>query len=92
MRPTRRPSAFCKGVLLIEHARPSKRFTGAHPILLAVSRRRQMPCPAVSWLIRESPLSTQDVTYGACCIDDFTAKSLGADMIVHYGHSCLSTS
>ncbi len=30
-----------------------------------------------------------DVTYGACCIDDFTAQKLGADMLVHYGHSCL---
>lgn len=30
-----------------------------------------------------------DVTYGACCIDDFTAKALGCDFIVHYGHSCL---
>ncbi|XP_071946590.1 2-(3-amino-3-carboxypropyl)histidine synthase subunit 1-like [Antedon mediterranea] len=30
-----------------------------------------------------------DVTYGACCVDDFTAKALGADMMVHYGHSCL---
>lgn len=29
------------------------------------------------------------VTYGACCIDDFTAKALGADLLVHYGHSCL---
>ncbi|KAI6655202.1 Diphthamide biosynthesis protein 1 [Oopsacas minuta] len=30
-----------------------------------------------------------DVTYGACCVDDFTARALGADMLVHYGHSCL---
>ncbi|OSX60317.1 hypothetical protein POSPLADRAFT_1147355 [Postia placenta MAD-698-R-SB12] len=30
-----------------------------------------------------------DVTYGACCIDDYTAKALGCDMLVHYGHSCL---
>uniref|UniRef100_A0A182LUX9 2-(3-amino-3-carboxypropyl)histidine synthase subunit 1 n=1 Tax=Anopheles culicifacies TaxID=139723 RepID=A0A182LUX9_9DIPT len=30
-----------------------------------------------------------DVTYGACCVDDFTAKALGADLLVHYGHSCL---
>lgn len=29
------------------------------------------------------------MTYGACCIDDFTARELGAEMIVHYGHSCL---
>ncbi|KAJ3357275.1 Diphthamide biosynthesis protein 1 [Entophlyctis luteolus] len=30
-----------------------------------------------------------DVTYGACCIDDFTAKALGCDFMIHYGHSCL---
>ena len=30
-----------------------------------------------------------DVTYGACCVDDLTARALGADMLVHYGHSCL---
>nr|MBE5724758.1 putative diphthamide biosynthesis protein 1 [Cucujiformia] len=26
---------------------------------------------------------------GACCVDDLTAKSLGVDLLVHYGHSCL---
>ncbi|KAG7272184.1 hypothetical protein CRUP_036898 [Coryphaenoides rupestris] len=31
-----------------------------------------------------------DVTYGACCVDDFTARALGADFMVHYGHSCLA--
>ena len=30
-----------------------------------------------------------DVTYGACCIDDFTAQKLGAGLLIHYGHSCL---
>ncbi|KAI3405734.1 DPH1 [Candida oxycetoniae] len=30
-----------------------------------------------------------DVSYGACCIDDFTARSLDCDFIVHYAHSCL---
>eukprot|EP00923_Selenidium_pygospionis_P011239 GHVN01019479.1.p1 GENE.GHVN01019479.1~~GHVN01019479.1.p1 ORF type:complete len:457 (+),score=41.16 GHVN01019479.1:1215-2585(+) len=30
-----------------------------------------------------------DVTYGACCIDDIVAKHMGADFLVHYGHSCL---
>lgn len=29
------------------------------------------------------------MTYGACCIDDFTAIALGADLLIHYGHSCL---
>jgi 2-(3-amino-3-carboxypropyl)histidine synthase len=30
-----------------------------------------------------------DVTYGACCVDDFTARALGVELLVHYGHSCL---
>ncbi|KIY97597.1 putative Diphthamide biosynthesis protein 1 [Monoraphidium neglectum] len=30
-----------------------------------------------------------DVTYGACCVDDYSAAALGADFLVHYGHSCL---
>ncbi|KAK9476981.1 putative diphthamide synthesis protein-domain-containing protein [Lipomyces japonicus] len=30
-----------------------------------------------------------DVTYGACCIDDYTAKTLGCDLLIHYAHSCL---
>jgi 2-(3-amino-3-carboxypropyl)histidine synthase len=30
-----------------------------------------------------------DVTYGACCIDDITTQKLGADFLIHYGHSCL---
>mmetsp|Transcript_21772 Transcript_21772/g.30547 ORF Transcript_21772/g.30547 Transcript_21772/m.30547 type:complete len:429 (+) Transcript_21772:73-1359(+) len=30
-----------------------------------------------------------DVSYGACCVDDLGAEALGADLLVHYGHSCL---
>ncbi|CAH0487217.1 unnamed protein product [Peronospora farinosa] len=30
-----------------------------------------------------------DVTYGACCVDDLSALALGADFMIHYGHSCL---
>ena len=30
-----------------------------------------------------------DVTYGACCVDDYTSNKLGADLLIHYGHSCL---
>ncbi|CAI5468459.1 unnamed protein product [Closterium sp. Yama58-4] len=37
----------------------------------------------------ESCVILGDVTYGACCIDDVTAAALGADFLVHYGHSCL---
>ena len=27
--------------------------------------------------------------YGACCVDDLSAKAIGCDFMVHYGHSCL---
>ncbi|GAV81152.1 Diphthamide_syn domain-containing protein [Cephalotus follicularis] len=30
-----------------------------------------------------------DVTYGACCVDDLAATALNADLLIHYGHSCL---
>ncbi|KAI9026759.1 diphthamide biosynthesis protein [Hyaloraphidium curvatum] len=30
-----------------------------------------------------------DVTYGACCVDDYTAVAAGCDFLIHYGHSCL---
>lgn len=29
------------------------------------------------------------MTYGACCVDDYTARALGCDVLVHYAHSCL---
>ena len=40
-------------------------------------------CPGTETLI------LGDVTYGACCIDDYTARALGCDLLVHYAHSCL---
>ncbi|KAI4171935.1 MAG: hypothetical protein LQ346_008676 [Caloplaca aetnensis] len=42
-----------------------------------------MFCPGIQTLIMG------DVTYGACCIDDYTARALGCDLLVHYAHSCL---
>ncbi|EPY31225.1 diphthamide synthesis protein [Angomonas deanei] len=30
-----------------------------------------------------------DVTYGACCVDDYAASAVGCDFLIHYGHSCL---
>ncbi|KAF4746611.1 Diphthamide biosynthesis protein 1, partial [Perkinsus olseni] len=31
-----------------------------------------------------------DAVFGACCIDDLTSRAIGADAMVHYGHSCLT--
>lgn len=46
-----------------------------------------MPC--CSFAGAEHVFILGDVTYGACCIDDFSARALEADLLVHYGHSCL---
>ena len=40
-------------------------------------------CPGTETLIMG------DVTYGACCVDDYTATALGCDLLIHYAHSCL---
>ncbi|KAF7556496.1 hypothetical protein G7046_g6283 [Stylonectria norvegica] len=40
-------------------------------------------CPGIETLIMG------DVTYGACCIDDYTARAMGCDLLIHYAHSCL---
>ena len=31
-----------------------------------------------------------DTSYGACCVDEVAAQHLSADVIVHYGRTCLS--
>lgn len=31
-----------------------------------------------------------DTSYGACCVDEIAAEHVDADVIVHYGRSCLS--
>lgn len=31
-----------------------------------------------------------DTSYGSCCVDEVAAEHVDADLIVHYGRSCLS--
>ncbi|KAM0789321.1 hypothetical protein ACM66B_000158 [Microbotryomycetes sp. NB124-2] len=31
-----------------------------------------------------------DTTYGSCCVDEVAAQHVDADLLVHYGHTCLS--
>ena len=66
------------------------------PVLLRISSKGEhliLPCEINgSDLPRFTEALTVimgDVTYGACCVDDYTALALGCDMLVHYGHSCL---
>jgi diphthamide biosynthesis enzyme Dph1/Dph2 domain len=46
-------------------------------------------CDIIETFTEADTVIMGDVTYGACCVDDFTAKALGVDLLVHYGHSCL---
>ncbi|KAL8828486.1 MAG: hypothetical protein Q9191_002559 [Dirinaria sp. TL-2023a] len=36
------------------------------------------------------PYILGDTSYGACCVDEIAAEHIGADIVVHYGRSCLS--
>ncbi|KZT42525.1 diphthamide biosynthesis protein [Sistotremastrum suecicum HHB10207 ss-3] len=31
-----------------------------------------------------------DTSYGSCCVDEVAAEHVNADMVIHYGHTCLS--
>ncbi|THH10070.1 hypothetical protein EW145_g1570 [Phellinidium pouzarii] len=69
------------------------RKNGAQTVALQMPEGLQMfACTIADMIERFTVASTVimgDVTYGACCIDDYTAVALGCDMLVHYGHSCL---
>lgn len=32
-----------------------------------------------------------DTTYGSCCVDEVGAAHVGAECVIHYGHTCLSS-
>ena len=47
---------------------------------------------ALSQILPQSPLvfCLGDTTVGSCCADEVAALHLNADLLVHYGHACLS--
>ncbi|CAL5436771.1 unnamed protein product [Camellia sinensis] len=49
----------------------------------------ELSTTATSFAAVESCFILGDVTYGACCVDDLSAAALSADLLIHYGHSCL---
>jgi diphthamide biosynthesis protein 2 len=42
--------------------------------------------------VEESLYILADSSYGACCVDEVAAEHVDADVVVHYGRSCLSPS
>ncbi|XP_032794517.2 2-(3-amino-3-carboxypropyl)histidine synthase subunit 1 isoform X2 [Daphnia magna] len=69
------------------------RQAGAKRIALQMPEGLLMFALTISDIIEEfcqaETVIMGDVTYGACCVDDRTAIALGADFMIHYGHSCL---
>ncbi|TDL29440.1 diphthamide synthesis protein [Rickenella mellea] len=69
------------------------RKNGAKMVALQMPEGLQLFACTIADIIEQfttaSTVIMGDVTYGACCIDDYTAMALGCDMLVHYGHSCL---
>ncbi|KAI8344718.1 diphthamide biosynthesis protein 2 [Chlamydoabsidia padenii] len=50
---------------------------------------------AVAQLLKSSHPTAQyfilaDTSYGSCCVDEVAAQHIDAQVIIHYGHSCLS--
>ncbi|KAL7753437.1 Diphthamide biosynthesis protein 1 [Sorochytrium milnesiophthora] len=66
---------------------------GAKRVALQMPEGLQMFACAISDILEQftgvETVIMGDVTYGACCIDDFSAIALGCDFLIHYGHSCL---
>lgn len=69
------------------------RQAGAKRVALQFPEGLLMFACTIAYIIEQftdaDTLIMGDVTYGACCVDDFSARALGADVLVHYGHSCL---
>ncbi|CAA0820428.1 diphthamide synthesis DPH2 family protein [Striga hermonthica] len=70
------------------------RSTGATRIALQFPEGLLMYALAISDILTAFAGATHcfvlgDVTYGACCVDDLSARALGAHLLVHFGHSCL---
>lgn len=70
------------------------RSTGAKRIALQLPEGLLMYSLILSDILTSFAGVTQcfvlgDVTYGACCVDDLSASALSADLLIHFGHSCL---
>ncbi|KAI2631833.1 diphthamide biosynthesis protein [Hypoxylon sp. NC1633] len=70
------------------------RSSGARKVALQMPEGLLMFATTISDILTQfctgvETLIMGDVTYGACCIDDYTARALGCDLLVHYAHSCL---
>ncbi|KAL1876182.1 hypothetical protein VTK73DRAFT_9620 [Phialemonium thermophilum] len=50
----------------------------------------QIPVPTTSDALEERIYVLADTSYSSCCVDEIAAEHAEADVVVHYGRSCLS--
>ncbi|XP_076355069.1 diphthamide biosynthesis 2 isoform X1 [Tachypleus tridentatus] len=48
-------------------------------------------CVAIQREVNCQVFVLADTSYGSCCVDEVAAEHVSADAIIHFGHSCLSS-
>ncbi|HID80466.1 MAG TPA: diphthamide biosynthesis enzyme Dph2 [Ignisphaera sp.] len=86
-------SPFCEDYdFELEHVASVITATGAKRILIQLPEGLQKCSEVVVSELRKHAGSDVDIfvslnpSYGACLVDEYTADSIGADLIVHFGH------
>jgi len=64
---------------------PDEGLVDAVPVFHALNEalRALTPSPPSLYILA-------DTSYGSCCVDEVAAAHVQADVIVHYGHACMS--
>jgi 2-(3-amino-3-carboxypropyl)histidine synthase len=65
---------------------------GAKRVLIQLPEGLKSEAPRIAKIVKKAgalPIVSADPCYGACDLATFEAESLGADLIVHYGHAKL---
>lgn len=57
----------------------------------SVVEKSRMRSERTQDLAEESLCILADTSYGSCCVDEIAAEHMDADVVVHYGRSCLSS-
>lgn len=64
---------------------PDEALVDAVPVFHALTHalKARTPTPPKLFILA-------DTSYGSCCVDEVAASHVDADVVVHYGHTCMS--
>ncbi|PKI83436.1 Diphthamide biosynthesis protein 2 [Malassezia vespertilionis] len=68
---------------------PDEALSDSVPLFYALNRELARIC-AEHDLVPPRLYILADTSYGSCCVDEVAAAHVQADVVVHYGHACLS--